>query len=167
MMIRFVLRDFEKIVCAILFLAMTALGFVNVIVRYGTNFSFAANEELLVNGFLLLTVFGAAIAARRGEHLAVTMVHDLLPRWLWSPVFLLSVALSVTLLAFSAWFSWEAMMNIKRVGMRSYGLGLPAWYYQAALPLGFALIILRYLQHAWTVLRAGPQAKPAAGGDHV
>jgi TRAP-type C4-dicarboxylate transport system permease small subunit len=59
------------------------------------------------------------------------------------------------------------MMNIKRVGMRSYGLGLPAWYYQAALPLGFALIILRYLQHAWTVLRAGPQAKPAAGGDHV
>lgn len=155
-MIRLILRDFEKIICAVLFLGMTALGFVNVVVRYGTNMSFAATEELLINGFLLLTVFGAAIAARRGEHLAVTMVHEMLPRLLWLPVFLISVALSVSLLAFSAWFSWDAMMNIRRVGMRSYALGLPAWYYQAALPFGFALIILRYLHYAWEVLRAGP-----------
>lgn len=151
-MIRLILRDFEKIICAVLFLSMTALGFVNVVVRYGTNMSFAATEELLINGFLLLTIFGAALAARRGEHLAVTLVHDLLPRLLWVPVFLLSVLLSVGLLALSAWFSWDAMMNIKRVGMRSYALGIPAWYYQAALPFGFGLIILRYLQHAWDVL---------------
>ena len=166
-MIRFLLRDFEKIVCAILFLAMTALGFVNVVIRYGTNFSFAASEELLVNGFLLLTVFGAAIAARRGEHLAVTMVHEVLPRVLWWPILLLSVVLSVVLLSLSAWFSWEAMMNIRRVNLQSYGLGLPAWYYQAALPFGFALIILRYLQHAWTVMCAGPDAGVDAGPGHV
>lgn len=166
-MLSFLLRDFEKIVCAILFLGMTALGFVNVVIRYGTNYSFAASEELLVNGFLLLTVFGAAIAARRGEHLAVTMVHEVLPRALWLPVLLLSVLLSVTLLALSAWYSWEAMMNIRRVNMRSYALGLPAWYYQAALPLGFALIILRYLQHAWSVMRAGPDAGVDAGHGNV
>ncbi len=151
--IRFLLRDAEKIICAILFLGMTLLGFANVVVRYGTNLSFAASEELLVNGFLLLTIFGAALAARRGEHLAVTLVHDLLPRPFWVPVFLLSVLLSVGMLALSAWFSWDAMMNIKRVGMRSYALGIPAWYYQAAIPFGFGLIILRYLQHAWDVLR--------------
>lgn len=168
MLFRLLLRDFEKIICAILFLAMTALGFVNVVIRYGTNYSFAATEELLVNGFLLLTVFGAAIAARRGEHLAVTMVHDLLPRVLWLPLLIVSIALSVLLLSLSAWFSWEAMMNIRRVGMQSYGLGLPAWYYQAALPFGFALIILRYLQHSWEVIRTGPAASPPpAGADHV
>ncbi|KPQ04973.1 MAG: TRAP-type C4-dicarboxylate transport system, small permease component [Rhodobacteraceae bacterium HLUCCA12] len=154
-MMRLLLRDFEKIICAALFLGMTALGFANVVVRYGTRYSFAASEELLVNGFLLLTVFGAALAARRGEHLAVTVVHDLMPRVLWLPVLLLSVALSVILLGLSAWFSWEAMMNIKRVGMRSYALGIPAWYYQAALPFGFALVCIRYLQHAWTVMRTG------------
>lgn len=166
-MIRIVLRDFEKIICALLFLGMTALGFVNVVIRYGTNYSFAASEELLINGFLLLTVFGAAIAAQRGEHLAVTMVHEVLPRVLWLPVLLLSVVLSVALLALSAWFSWEAMMNFRRVNMRSYALGLPAWYYQAALPFGFALIILRYLQHAWTVMRAGPQSGASAETGHV
>ncbi|HHX89441.1 MAG TPA: TRAP transporter small permease [Paracoccus sp.] len=156
---RLLFRDFEKIVCAVLFLGMTVLGFANVVIRYGTSYSFAASEELLINGFLVLTVFGAAVAARRGEHLAVTMVHDAMPRVLWLPVLLLSVVLSVSLLALSAWFSWEAMMNIRRVGMQSYALGLPAWYYQAALPFGFALIILRYLQHVWTVVRGGPDAE--------
>ncbi len=154
-MIRLFLRDFEKIVCAILFLGMTALGFVNVAVRYGTSMSFAASEELLLNGMLLLTVFGAALAARRGEHLAVTLVHDSLPRVLWMPVFLISVGLSVWLLLLSVQFSWDAVMNLRRNGMRSYALGIPAWYYQAAMPFAFSLVILRYLQHAWEVGRAG------------
>ncbi|NNU79462.1 TRAP transporter small permease [Halovulum dunhuangense] len=149
----FLLRDAEKIICAVIFLGMTALGFANVVVRYGTNLSLAATEELLTNGFLLLTVFGGAIAARRGEHLAVTLVHDALPRALWKPLFLMSVLLTVGLLALSAWFSWQALTNLYGNGMRSYALGLPAWYYQAALPFGFALIIVRYIQHALEVLK--------------
>lgn len=147
-MIRLFLREFEMIVCAVLFLGMTLLGFANVVVRFATHFSLAATEELLTNGFLLLTVFGAAIAARRGEHLAVGLVHDLLPRPLQRVVMALSVLASVGLLALSAWFSWGAMTNSLASGMRSYALGLPAWYYQAAVPFGFALVLLRYLQHA-------------------
>lgn len=160
---RFILRDFEKIVCAVLFLAMTLLGFANVVVRYGTNLSFAASEELLTNGFLLLTVFGAAIAARRGEHLAVTLVQESLPRRLAQGVFVLSVVLGVALLAASAWFSWATLMNQMNSGIRSYALGLPAWWYQVALPFGFALVILRYVQHAvetWRTRRAVPPVLP-------
>ncbi|WP_417742439.1 TRAP transporter small permease [Salipiger sp.] len=151
----FILRDAEKIICAVLFLAMTFLGFANVVVRYGTHYSLAATEELLTNGFLLLTIFGAAIAARRGEHLAVGLVHDLLPRPARRVVFALSVAASVLLLALSAWFSWQAMTNMMGNGMRSYGLQIPAWYYQAAVPFGFALVLVRYLQHAVLVWRTG------------
>lgn len=161
---RFVLQEFEKIVCALLFLAMTLIGFVNVVVRYATHYSFAASEEVLTNGFLLLTVFGAAIAARRGEHLAVTLVQDALPRRAAQAVFILSVILSVILLAASAWFSWVTAMNQIESGMRSYALGLPAWWYQIGLPFGFALIIIRYLQHAaetWHAPHAEPQATPS------
>ncbi|MGR3481392.1 TRAP transporter small permease [Salipiger marinus] len=149
----FILREAEKIICAVLFLAMTFLGFANVVVRYGTHYSLAASEELLTNGFLLLTVFGAAIAARRGEHLAVTLVHDLLPRPLQRVVFGLSLLLTALLLGLSAWYSWQAVTNLMANGMRSYALGIPAWYYQAAVPFGFALVLVRYLQHAVEMLR--------------
>lgn len=150
---RFILDEAEKIICAAIFLGMTAIGFANVCVRYLTNYSLAASEELLTNGFLLLTVFGAAIAARRGEHLAVTLLTDYLPLGLRKLLFLIATALSVLLLAMSAWFSWQALVNMINSGMRSYALQIPAWYYQAAVPFGFSLIILRYLQYAGDVLR--------------
>lgn len=153
-MLAFLMREAEKLVCAILFLGMTLLGFANVVVRYGTSYSFAASEELLTNGFLLLTVFGAAIAARQGQHLAVTAVVDLLPRSLRLPLVVLSAALSVLLLLASAWLAWQALSTLYANGLRSYALGIPAWYYQAAVPFAFLLIALRFVQHAVTEFRA-------------
>ena len=161
-MLHFILREFEQVVCVVLLLFMTALGFANIVVRYATNFSFAASEELLTNGFLLLTVFGGAIAARRGEHLAVTVVEQALPALPRRAVFLLSVLLSVVLLALSAVFCWQLIANQMASGIRSYGLQLPMWYYSAALPLGFVLIALRSIQNAAAVLRGtnGRQGPP-------
>lgn len=159
-MLRFLLREFEQVVCVVLFAAMTALGFINVVVRYATDFSFAASEELLTNGFLLLTVFGAAIAARRGEHLAVTLLAEALPGAGRRAVFLLSVALSVALLSLTAWFVWELLGNQLRSGVRSYALQLPMWYYSAALPLGFLLILVRTIEYARDWITGAPGATP-------
>ena len=152
----FILRDAEKIICASIFLAMTLLGFANVVVRYASNYSLAASEELLTNGFLLLTIFGAAIAARTGDHLAVTLVYEAVPRAIRKLMLLFATALSVVLLAASAWFTWELLTNQISSGIRSYALQIPAWYYSVALPFAFALVIVRYIQHAlgeWNDLR--------------
>ena len=152
-MLRFLLREFEQIVCVALLIGMTALGFVNIVVRYATDMSFAASEELLTSGFLLLTVFGGAIAARRGGHLAVTAIEQALPPLPRKVVFLLSVTLSVGLLSLSALFCWQLVKNQISSGVRSYALQVPMWYYSAALPLGFLLTLVRSVQHAADVLR--------------
>ena len=159
----FILNNAEKIVCAVLLLAMTALGFANVVVRYATSYSLAASEELLTNGFLLLTVFGAAVAARRGEHLAVTLFYDILPRPLRGLVLILAGTLSTLLLVLSAWYSFELLSNQMASGIRSYALQVPAWYYGAAVPFGFALVAIRHVQHileAWSE-RAGKETGDA------
>lgn len=161
---RFIVNEFEKIVCTGLFLSMALLGFANVVVRYGTNFSLAATEELLTNGFLILTIFGAAIAARRGEHLAVTVLYNVLPRHAKTVVFMLSVFLSMALLCLSAYFSWEVLSNQFSSGTRSYGLGLPAWYYHIAIPFGFVLIAIRFLQRSWQEL-TGTAGQPSGEAD--
>ena len=73
-MLSFLSREAERLICAVLFLGMTLLGFANVVVRYATNYSLASSEELLTNGFLLLTVFGAAIAVEAGVALSQRQV---------------------------------------------------------------------------------------------
>lgn len=155
------LLDFEKILCAAIFLAMTGIGFVNVVVRYLTNRSFAATEELLVNGFLLLTLLGAAIAARRGEHLAVTILYDMLPRRGRLVLLWVSGALGLLLLVLSAWFCWQLLVYQLRSGTTSYALQLPAWYYTIGLPFAFILVAARFLQHLVELTRGIPEEPTA------
>ncbi|MFN6943091.1 MAG: TRAP transporter small permease, partial [Parvibaculum sp.] len=120
----------------------------NVVVRYLTSYSLAASEELLTNGFLLLTIFGAAIAARTGDQLAVTLIYDLVPAPVRKAILALATLLAALLLALSAWFCWQLVTNQMSSGIRSYALQIPAWYYSVGLPFGFALILIRYLQYA-------------------
>ncbi|AML51168.1 TRAP transporter small permease [Falsihalocynthiibacter arcticus] len=138
----------EEYVCSLIFLVMTFIGFANVLVRYLSNYSFAATQEILLNGFLLLTVFGAAIAARRGQHLAVTLFADMLPAALQPFVRWFSVFLGVLLLVLSAWYCGEMVMNQRASGIVSAGLQVPSWYYSLALPLGFLMIAVRLVQGA-------------------
>ncbi len=143
------LNNFESYVCAALFLSMTAVGFANVVVRYLTSYSFAATQEFLLAGFLLLTIFGAALAARRGQHLAVTFFADLtgtrVDRW----VRVFAAVISTALLLLAAWFCLDLVRNQIASGVTSAGLQVPAWYYSVGLPLGFVLIALRTVEYAY------------------
>ena len=143
---RHLLGEAEKIVCAVIFMGMTALGFANVVVRYLTSYSFAATQELLLDGFLLITVFGAAIAARRGEHLAVTLFTDMLPAGARRIAVALSAALSILLLGLSAWFTLQLVQDQIESGVTSSGMQIPEWYVSVGLPIGFALIALRLVE---------------------
>lgn len=147
------LDNIEAYVCAALFLGMTAIGFVNVVVRYLTSYSFAATQEFLLYGFLLLTVFGAALAARKGEHLAVTLFTDKLPESMRGPAKIFATVLSLGLLVLTVWFCFQLVLNQRSSGIVSPGLQIPEWYYSVGLPIGFAIVALRVLQRTIFELR--------------
>lgn len=142
------LDNFEAWVCTALFIGMTAVGFANVVVRYLTSYSFAATQELLLTGFLLLTVFGAALAAREGQHLAVTYFASLFGPGVERVIKIFSAAVSILLLLLAAWYCWQLVQNQLASGVTSAGLQVPAWYYSAALPFAFLLIAYRTLEYA-------------------
>lgn len=151
-MLRF-FQHLEAYLCALIFLGMTVIGFLNVLVRYLSNYSFASTQELLLQGFLLLTVFGGALAARQGDHLAVTFFTDLLGKKAQPFIRVFADILSVGLLLIAAYYCYEMVVNQKQDGVLSSGLQIPVWYYSLALPFGFLLIALRLVQHTISVFR--------------
>lgn len=165
---RALISNVEEVLCALIFLAMTLLGFANVMVRYLSDRSLASTEELLINGFLLLTVLGASIAAKRGDHLAVTILFDLLPGRGKIVLVVVSTMLGVLLLAAAAWYTAELVSNQLASGMQSYALQVPAWYYSIGVPVAFLLVMLRFIQHAARTVRGlradGAGAGAATGG---
>ncbi|MFW5834182.1 MAG: TRAP transporter small permease [Pseudomonadota bacterium] len=142
------LRNVEELLSAAVFLAMTALGFANVTVRSLTNRSFAATEELLVNGLLILTLLGAAIAAKRAQHLSVTLIDHLLPGRLQLVVHVVATTLGAALLLLAMWHTGELVQRQIESGVKSYALFIPGWYYTIGLPIGFLLVLVRYVERA-------------------
>jgi TRAP-type transport system small permease protein len=59
-------------IMAVLLAATIALVFANVVLRYGFSSGIRSSVELSRLGFVWVVMLGAAVALRRGEHLAVT-----------------------------------------------------------------------------------------------
>ena len=66
----------EEYLCICCLVIMTALVFANVFSRYILHASFSFSEEITTNLFVLLSMMGTAIAAKRQAHLGLSLVPD-------------------------------------------------------------------------------------------
>lgn len=141
-------RHLEEVICGAVFLSMTLLGFINVVVRNLSNYSLASTQELVINGMVLLTVFGAAIAAKKGQHLAVTVLYDIAPRSFKRVLVLLSTLLIIFTLVLCTVFTVNLLANQYSSGVVSSALQIPQWYYTLIVPLGFVMLMIRQIELA-------------------
>ena len=72
----FSLIRFAENLCVILLAAMTFITFINVLSRYVFHSSISASEEITTNLFVLLSLVGAALAARNKQHLGLNLLPD-------------------------------------------------------------------------------------------
>jgi len=148
------LRDnFEEAFCALLLLVMAGIAFANVLIRYGTNYSFAFAEEVEVSALVYLTVFGGAAAFRRGLHLGLHFLFVRFPRPLRRLVLIFSMAL--ILWVFGALFFYGCLQMQDEMALRtlSEALQVPQWAYTLAVPVGSVLIVLRAMQRTIVLWR--------------
>ena len=97
---------------------------------------------------VLLTIFGAAIAAKKGQHLAVTVLYDIAPRSFKRALVLLSTLLVILTLTLCTVFTVNLLTNQYSSGVVSSALQIPQWYYTLIVPLGFVMLMIRQIELA-------------------
>lgn len=148
------LRDhFEEGLCAFLLLLMAVVAFVNVVVRYGTNYSFAFVEEVEVSALVYLTVFGAAAAFRRGLHLGMQFFFVRFPAPVRRVVLVFSMILALLVFGTLAYYGIFQIADEIALHTTSEALQVPQWTYTSAVPLGSAAVIVRALQRTAALWR--------------
>ena len=154
-MLRFLETRFEEILGSILLAIMATIAFVNVIVRYCTSFSFAWTEEITVNFFVWITLLGAARAFRTGQHLAMNIVYQTLPkngrRACYGIGFIICLVFFGSLVYTGSLEVWDEY-ELEAI---SESLGIPVWWYTIATPALSLLIIIRMFQRAACTFRKG------------
>jgi len=126
----------DHCIVAILFFAMAAIAFVNVLSRYLFHFSFASTEEITINLFVWVTVIGSGIAFERGGQLGMVTLYNLFSRRFKKGVILFSAALSAILFLLVDIFVIQAIYDeITLFQATSAALGIPVWIYYVGVPI--------------------------------
>ena len=72
--------EIEDNFCGLLLFVMAILTCINVFARYILHSSMPFVEELTCVGLEIISVGGAATAAKRGAHLGLTLFTDMMPK---------------------------------------------------------------------------------------
>lgn len=124
---------------------MTVLPLINALMRTIFGNGLPVSIVLTQTMTLLVAFLGAAIAARRAEHLSLSAANDILPEKIraWSSSLATAGAVAVTLVLTYAGISFvHAEMASP---LKIAGLGLPIWFVEMAIPLGFGIVSMRLL----------------------
>ena len=71
--------EIERALAAVVLGVICLITLANVVVRYFTNYSFAATEEISVVLMVVLALLGSATAVARRRHIAITILVERLP----------------------------------------------------------------------------------------
>lgn len=115
---------------------------------YGTGLPWA--DEALRLLVLWTALFGAVAASREDRHIRIDVLSRFMPPRQRAGVALLLDLFTSAISGVLAWYSLDFVLDSHRFADTVLG-GLPAWAFQAALPLCFALIAWRYL--VWALRR--------------
>ena len=142
---------------ALLLAAMTLLTFVQVVLRYAFNTGFVWALEATTYAFGWMVLIGMSYGIRVGSHIGVDLFVQRLPPAGRRAVGLVTVALAAlygTLLLIGA-YNYVGTMHT--LGVEAEDLPIERWILLLALPLGFALLLVRLAELSWRILSGAQQ----------
>ena len=131
---------------------MTGLTFVNVVSRYVFSASLSFSEEITTYLFVLLSLLGSAIAAKRGAHLGLTLITDHLGPRAGRILGIISMIFATLFSALICYFGVFMTINQFTKGQLTAGTQLPEWIFGAFVPVGALFVTIRFGQNLFRLL---------------
>ncbi len=152
-------RWLENALLTILLLGMVVLGSAQIFLRWADEGSLAWGDEAIRMLVLWIALIAGIAAAREDRHISIDVLSRFMPEAFRNLVAALVDFFTLSVCAILAWYSWDMVAFAIEDGDMLLG-GMPAWWFQAILPVGFGLIAYRYL--IWVVCRLRNAVSPGA-----
>lgn len=144
----FSLIRFAENLCVILLAAMTFITFINVLSRYVFHSSISASEEITTNLFVLLSLVGAALAARNKQHLGLNLLPDKLsPKGKLIHGIFEGVA-GMAFIGYLAYYGYQRVLQQASTRQISTSLSIPIWIYGSMCLFGFLVLFAVFAEMA-------------------
>jgi C4-dicarboxylate transporter DctQ subunit len=172
--LRRLLDHLEEAITAGCLAAATLIIFLDVLQRWSASIDWLWNivsqvdlswaQELAIYLVIWSAKFGAAYGVRTGIHLGVDMLVNAVGSRSRRLLILLGLALGALFAAVVVVLGTRWVLFMHQTGQVSYDLELPLWIVYLCIPLGAALMCLRFMQVLWGYFRRGvlPELERAA-----
>ncbi|WP_027857506.1 TRAP transporter small permease [Marinobacterium jannaschii] len=138
---------------SLLLVSMTLLVFAEVVMRFGFNAGIHWAQEVTLLLAAWFVLFGASYGVKVGAHIGVDVFVKMLPGKAHRGFTLLAVGLSLLYSGLFLYGSWIYISKMKMIGIELEDLPVPKWIPMSILVIGFVLLIARFLQLGWKVMR--------------
>lgn len=139
-------RHGERWLLLVLYAAIVMIVVLEVLRRFLLAYSSVWGLEMTRFLFIYLAWIGAAAAVRDRAHIRIGALLECLPHRGQSALYLLSSVATLLLAVFALYWSLAPVETSLQFGSVTQALRISRVWALAAIPLGFALIVLRLLQ---------------------
>lgn len=154
-MLKKILDNFEECLVTPLMAALSVLVFLQVASRFYLHIPMPWVEELMRVLFIWTIMLSASIGIKRKAHLGVTMFMNPLPRVAQAICYYFGCVVILATCVLFIYATWDIMMMQKGSNQNLISMPVPIYFSTLALPVGFALVIIRTVQLA---IKAGKEA---------
>lgn len=135
----------EDYVCIITLIVMLLLTFANVLSRFVLHFSLSFTEEIVTGLFVIASLSGTSVAVRNRSHLGLDFVIGFMPEKIQKV--LTAAATILALFMCGILFVYGVLMVRQEIFLDQVSATMqwPEWIYGMTVPVGAAVLILRYL----------------------
>jgi C4-dicarboxylate transporter, DctQ subunit len=147
-----ILDRIEELIVVVMLALMTLLTFLQVVMRYGFNSGFTWAVELTTIFFAVMIFVGISYGVRTGAHIGVDSLIKRFPPRVGRAISIVVVLLCLFYAGLVIYGSWVYVSKMKLVGVELDDLPIPIWVVRSILPLGYALLALRFGQVLWALI---------------
>jgi C4-dicarboxylate transporter DctQ subunit len=149
------LEHLEEGLIAFLMAAMTLVTFMQVVARYVFNYSFVWALELTGVMFAWLIFIGMSYGVRVGAHIGVDAVVKSLSAGAARAVGIIAAALCIVYASIVFVGGFIYVRKMYDIGILMQDIPIQQWIPRVILPIGFALLALRFLQVLYRLATGG------------
>ena len=124
-------------------------------------------EEIVRYSFIYLAWIGAAAAVKERVHIRIdVLIHYVGPR-VKALIYIFGDLVMFSIAAIALYWSWESVHVSWKFGSVSHGLRISMVWFFMAVPLGFAIMIVRLTQSLLRDMRSLRDGTPVYEGDKL
>ena len=159
--LKFLDAKLEEYLMTVLTIVMTALIFLQVVMRYIFKDSPAWTEELSRYLFLWAIWIGASYGVKTQSHVRLTVLTSRLSKKVQDVINVVVWFLWLAFTIFLVTKGFELVSIFLASGQTSTAMHIPMWIAYASVPVGCTLMVFRLLQNAYFAIRNYKKEKEA------